>query len=202
MSSRSVLVSLALLLLAASVNAIGFTLRYGEETCIRENVIKAEYIAGEFTVQPEGRRVAVYVKDPVGTVVYHKPMVSEGSFAYTSLENGEYKVCFSNNVENNGIKTIRFKLSTGADTKSGSAAKVKNLKPLEARIQHIEDLVAGIRTDSTWLADYRARMNDYNKSIMSSIIWFNIAVTVLLAILSYVQVVYLKKYFRTRKIVQ
>lgn len=200
---RSLLVfCVSILSLFASVQAIGFTLRYGEETCILENVIQTEYIAGDFVVEPEGRRVAVTVKDPLDNIVYNKQAISEGNFAYTSLENGYYKACFSNTVENNGIKTIKFKFSTGADSKSGSAAKVKTLRPLEAEIQSLEEIVAGIRADHNWISDYRSRMNETNKSTMSAVVWTNIIVIVLLGILSYVQVIYLGMYFKSRKIVQ
>lgn len=133
------------------VSALGFTLRVGEETCIRfvpthnslslglflshecsfscrlcmpqshlhvlfvlsfafcaysQDVIRGEYVSGEFWVEPEGRVVAVNVRDPLGAVAFHKPHAFEGNFAYTAADNGEYKACFSNTVDHGTFVTV------------------------------------------------------------------------------------------------
>lgn len=64
-----------------------------------QDVIGGEHIAGEFNVLPEGSVISVYIRDPTNAVVYHKVAATDGQFAYTSPDSGEYKACFSNTAD-------------------------------------------------------------------------------------------------------
>jgi len=105
MMSKQVLATLvaafiACTLLAQPVAGVSFFLRSGEETCLMQDVIRGEHISGEFSVLPQGDVITVYVRDPTNAVVYHKLAATEGKFAFTSPESGEYKACFSNTADN------------------------------------------------------------------------------------------------------
>lgn len=64
-----------------------------------QDVIRGENVYAEWAVTPAGSTVGVTVRDPLGTTVLTRGSSGEGKFAYTSIENGEYKACFSNQAE-------------------------------------------------------------------------------------------------------
>ncbi len=126
--------------------------------------------------------------------------MNEGKFAYTAVDNGEYKACFNNNVEP-GVKSVKLKMLTGVEAKPSGAAKKKNLKPLEVQVRHLEEVVAGIVNDEQWVNERQDRMRAVNDSTASYVFWFNV-ITIIIAVASYfIQLWYLKRFFRAKKLV-
>jgi hypothetical protein len=164
-------------------------------------VIRGEYVSGDYWVEPEGRVVAVSVRDPLGATVYHKRNAFEGSFAYTASDNGEYKACFSNTVDHEGPKTIKFRFLTGTEAKPKNVATKKNLRPLEVQVRHLEEIVTGIRRDEGWLSRRQEEMRELNASTASQVLWFNIVAIFILVSTGLLQIWYLKRYFRAKKLV-
>ncbi len=204
-----------------------------------QEVIRGEYVSGDFWIEPEGRVVAVNVRDPLGATVYFRPHAHEGNFAYTAADNGEYKACFSNTVDRGtslfltlcltvccvmcasdlpligllsytapptfitfaeGPKTIKFRLLSGAEAKPQNVATKKNIRPLETQVRHLEEIVAGIRRDESWLSRRQEEMRALNESTATQVLWFNIVSIVVLVSMGIIQIWYLKNYFREKKL--
>jgi len=99
-------------------------------------------------------------------------------------------------------KTVRFKVTTGAEARAqAQGARKKTLKPLEVQVKHLEEIITGIRNDELWMNARQEKMRAVNDSTASRIFWFNIFSFIVLVMASLLQLWYLKRYFRSKKLV-
>lgn len=193
-----------LLLLAAvalhSVSAIQFLVKEGEERCLSDDVGKGELLVGEFSISPPNEAVSVTVSDPTGLVVYSKTQAGDGKFAYTAATAGEYRACFIG--ASSGDKTISFVMRMGLETKDYSAAAKKdNLKPLEVELRRLEDTVTMIHNEMQYMKTREESMRATNDSTGTRVLWFSFFSMSILVALGISQIVYLKRYFQSRKLI-
>ena len=99
-----------------------------------------------------------------------------------------------------GPKTIKFRLLTGAEAKPKNVATKKNLRPLEVQVSHLEQIVSGIRRDETWLSRRQEEMRELNANTASQVLWFNVVAIIILVGTGLLQIWYLKRYFRAKKL--
>lgn len=168
--------------------------------CPSEDVLAGELLIGDYTVSPPDGRVSVSVVDPTSSNVYSKTVQSEGKFAHTASKPGEYRMCFHNS-EGVSQKTIGLTLSSGGrDYKE--MAKKDNLKPLELELKRLEDTIVQIHQEMKFLQAREAQMRETNDSTSSRVVWFSVLSMIVLVLLNAGQILYLKKYFQGKKLIQ
>ena len=168
--------------------------------CYSEDVLAGELLIGDFTISPADGRVSVAVNDAVGNSVYSKSVSSDGKFAHTASKPGEYRMCFHNS-EGNSAKTVGLTLSSGGrDYKE--MAKKDNLKPLELELKRLEDSIIQIHSEMKFLQQREVQMREINDSTSSRVIWFSVVSMIVLVALNGGQILYLKKYFQSKKLIQ
>jgi hypothetical protein len=91
----------------------------------------------------------------------------------------------------------------GVEAKSydglGDAAK---LKPLEAELKRLEDLSESIVQDFAHMRQREEEMRDTNESTNSRVLYFSIFSMCCLLALATWQVLYLRKYFKSKKLIE
>jgi len=196
-----VCLALALLSLVCPSQALQFSLRSGEETCIGDDILKGELILGEFKINPPNSRVWVVLKDPSNSVVYSKMATGDGKFAHTPAMNGEYKGCFNNN-EGVQQKTIEFEFKTGAQAKDYSQlAKKENLKPLEVELKRMEDMIDHIQEEMDHMSAREREIRAMNETQSARVVYLSVFSMLVLVALLGSQTVYLKRFFQSKKII-
>lgn len=97
---------------------------------------------------------------------------------------------------------MALQFTTAAD-KQGSTqvAKKKSLKPLEQQVKHLEEVITGIRKDDAWMSGKMQRMREVNDSTASRVLLFSIFSIIILVSSSVLQIWYLKRYFKAKKLV-
>lgn len=91
----------------------------------------------------------------------------------------------------------------GVEAKSydglGDAAK---LKPLEVELKRLEDLSESIVQDFAHMRQREEEMRDTNESTNSRVLYFSIFSMCCLLALATWQVLYLRKYFKSKKLIE
>ena len=77
----------------------------------------------------------------------------------------------------------------------------KHLKPVELQAQKIQDMVEQLRTEMTNLVMSEENLKNENAKIKSRVMIFGAISIVIMAVSTYLQVSYLKHFFRYKKII-
>ena len=137
--------------------------------------------------------------DPVAFLLYHKS-AKEHLFSFTALEPGLYKYCVVNDLAN--IAQVDIELKTGVKAKDYSGiASTKNLKSIELKMKKLEDQTKDIHKKIQFLREREEQMRNTNTTIHDRVIGYSICTVVMLLGLALVQILYLKRYFRTKKMI-
>jgi len=202
---------LALLANTLLVSSLTFELLLDQEKCFREELVQDVVVHGEYLMQPSSNTyTTIRVNDANGNEVWRKEGASDGTFAFTTEASGEIFVCFLDRVKpnldlsnRNHIREATFKLKTGVQAKDySSVAKKDDLKPIELEMLKLEDLLEEINNDMKYLRNREHVMRDTNESTNTRVLWLSITSLLVLLGLGIFQILYLKRYFRQKKIIR
>ena len=169
-------------------------------------------VTGEYdiTVLP-GLVTHLDVKDTKGHTLYNKEDATKGKFAFTTEEYDIFEVCFETKSANGQhhfsgnqqtTKEVSLKMKHGIETKDYDAlAKANKLKPLEVELNRLEDLSAAIVSDFAYMKQREEEMRDTNESTNNKVLYFSIFSMCCLMSLAIWQVLYLRRYFKAKKLI-
>jgi hypothetical protein len=183
-----------------TTNGLQFTLRQGEETCISKEVLENDAVNGKYSLANQHDTVSVSVRDPMGDLVYMKPGVADGSFAYTSPKTGQYKVCFQNNLTQ-GIKTVKLTFLSREDTNSQASARKASLQPIEAQIKQIQKMIGTVQREDQWFANQQLAMKERNDNLSFSVMVLNLLLVLVVVVGYFGQMWYLKQYLVSKRVI-
>jgi hypothetical protein len=93
-------------------------------------------------------------------------------------------------------------ISVGTAAKDYSKmASTKDLKPVEIKLRKITDTAGQIHREVQYLREREEQMRNTNKTIETRVVGYSIATLAFLLVLSAIQVIYLKRFFRAKKII-
>lgn len=102
----------------------------------------------------------------------------------------------------NPQRHIELDIDIGADAKDWSAIQAtEKLKPVEAELRRIEEMVAEIVGEMEYLRAREQKLRDTNESTNSRVKLFGFATTFLLVALWAWQIMYLRAYFRSKHLI-
>merc|ERR1712198_329869 len=163
---------------------------------------------GEFEVtEAPGQQVNMMVTDTSGHhLVNRENIEKEGKFAFTTDKDDIFEICFISRVPSN-IRGSRHEVflqtKHGVEAKSyeglGDAAK---LKPLEVELKRLEDLSESIVQDFAYMRQREEEMRDTNESTNSRVLYFSLFSMCCLLGLATWQVLYLRKFFKSKKLIE
>ncbi|XP_063724246.1 transmembrane emp24 domain-containing protein 10-like [Symsagittifera roscoffensis] len=143
------------------------------------------------------------VTDMKQHVLFTKEDASSGKFAFTTEDYDRFEVCFiSQGPESGPSREVKLVLKHGVEAKNyEETGKVEKLKPLEIELRRLEDLSESIVNDFSYMKEREEYMRDTNESTNSRVLYFSVFSMCCLFGLATWQVLYLRKYFKSKKLI-
>ncbi|XP_033104929.1 transmembrane emp24 domain-containing protein 10-like [Anneissia japonica] len=175
--------------------------------CLKEEIHKDVLVTGEYKLSDApGHKTSLHVGDSKGHTLYSKEDAHEGKFAFTTDDYDMFEVCFESKVSR-GVRgaqrEVSLDLKHGIEAKSyEDLAKAEKLKPMEVELRRLEDLSESIVNDFAYLRKREEEMRDTNESTNTRVLYFSIFSMVCLLSLATWQVFYLRRYFKSKKLIE
>lgn len=187
--------------------AIMFNLEPNSRKCLKEEIHKGVLVTGEYdiTAQPD-QVVDLMVIDTKGQHFVNRENTDKGKFAFTTDDYDVFEICFLSRIPPNRrghVHEVFLQTKHGVEAKTyeglGDAAK---LKPLEVELKRLEDLSESIVQDFAHMRQREEEMRDTNESTNSRVLYFSVFSMCCLLALATWQVLYLRKYFKSKKLIE
>ncbi|RIA97586.1 endoplasmic reticulum vesicle protein 25 [Glomus cerebriforme] len=132
----------------------------------------------------------------------------ETRMPFTTHTDADVSVCFTNTLDDEFRpdpkyhRTIDLDIDVGAEAIDYNAlAKAEKLKPIEAELRKLEQVVQEIVDEMEYLRRREARMRDTNESTNERVKWFSLGSVFVLLGLGGWQILYLKKFFQKKRLI-
>lgn len=189
--------------------AVQLSISPGLERCVSEDGSVGDLVMLDYRIRPLQSPVIVTLTDPTGARIYDKTSVSgsdddRSRYVYTSNRAGEYKVCFYNRDAYQSAITVDldYRVGQSQQTADKDLAKKESLKPMESKLRQLETTANTIYNEMKTLQAKEDKMRDINDSTSRKVIGFSIASTALLLVLKGFEIIYLRNYFKARRMIQ
>ncbi|RKP12019.1 emp24/gp25L/p24 family/GOLD-domain-containing protein [Piptocephalis cylindrospora] len=153
----------------------------------------------DFTVIDRSEAVNEYAK---------KRDVKEDKIAFTTQAHAEVSFCIQNHLADGIEPNVQFRrwielhVDVGADAVDyNEVAKAEKLKPLEAELRHLEAQANEIVEELEFLQRRERKFRDTNESTNERVQFFSFVSTFALVALGIWQVIYLRKFFQSKKLI-
>ena len=194
-------------LLCHGANAIMWILAPNTQKCLKEELHANVLVAGEYEVaEVAGQRIDYIIRDSKGHILSQKDSINKGKFTFVTETYDTFEVCFISKVppERRGVsQEVTLDIKIGIEAKNyegiGEAAK---LKPMEMELKRLEDLSEAIVQDFTLMRKREEEMRDTNESTNNRVLFFSIFSMFCLLSLATWQVLYLRRYFKAKKLIE
>lgn len=201
------LVSVFMLLCLTLSDALRFHLSPNTRKCLKEEIHKGVLVTGDYELSENpGQKTLLTVTDSKGQAFYNKDDASKGKFAFTTDEYDVFEVCFDSKVLSGGHgvdREVYLDMKHGVEAKNyADLAKAEKMKPLEVELKKLEDLADSIVNDFSYMRAREEEMRDTNESTHSKVLYFSIFSMCCLLGLATGQVLYLRKYFQAKKLIE
>jgi len=142
------------------------------------------------------------VNDPHGQIIHDGKGQAKGQFAFTSKLAGEYQCCFF--VPDPAV-VQRTKISLDwrmgvAATDWDTIAKKEHLDQLSVEMRKLEGAIREIYAEMLQLQQREQEMRDLNEEVNTRVAWFSIFSLAVCVAAACFQLWYLKKFFKTKKL--
>lgn len=206
---RSVVKGLLLMaVLVSTARAMYFDLPFNTEKCLREEIHKDVLVKGEYEISgANGNDVKVNMKvtDSNAHVLYQKEDAGTGKFAFTTDDYDMFQICFASRSTTpmKGKQQVNLVLKRGVEAKNyDEIAKADQLKPLEVELRRLEELSSSIASAFFYMKKREEEMRDTNESTNSRVLYFSAFSMLCLIGLATWQVLYLRKFFKSKKLIE
>lgn len=195
-------------LVLVGAGAISFHLPGDSKKCLKEEIHKDVLVTGEYDVSEQpGIVTHLKVTDSIGHILYSKEDAKKGKFAFTTEDYEVYEVCFESASSTGSVTTpdqlIVLDIKHGVEAKNYEGlAKAEKLKPLEVLLRRLEDLSQSIIKDFTYMKKREEEMSDTNESTSQRVLYFTTFSMFCLVALATWQVFYLRKFFKSKKLIE
>lgn len=188
--------------------SIRFDLQPNSRKCLKEEMRKNLLAVGEYEVSSlPGTNVDFQITDSKGhTALLRDNVDGKGKFAVTSDEDDVYDFCFAYSSSPHTShqllpREINLDVRLGVEAKQYDSASTDKLQKLEADLTKLEDLTNSIIDDFAHLKKREGEMQDTNASTSNRIFWQTVISIIVVLGLAGWQVMYLRQFFRSRKLI-
>ncbi|XP_055352236.1 transmembrane emp24 domain-containing protein 10-like [Paramacrobiotus metropolitanus] len=207
------LLALQLLLSEAllGASAVSFHLPPNQRKCLREEVQKDDLIKGDFelSVTSPDIKTDIEILDSRGHKLFNKQDAQKGKFAFSVEEYEIIEMCFETKFDvpygrpAPPPREITFNILHGVEAKNyDDLAKAEKLKPMEAELRRLEDLSDAIVESFNHMRKREEEMRGTNEQTSSKILYFSVFSMVCLLSLTTWQVMYLRRFFKAKKLIE
>lgn len=185
-----------------------FHLSPNQKKCLKEEIHKDVLVTGEYELSDApGQHANLKVTDSKGHVLYNKDEATKGKFAFTTEEYDMFEICFESRIHqgggHGGDREVTINVKRGVEAKNyGDIAKAEKLKPMEVELKKLEDLSESIVNDFAYMRAREEEMRDTNESTHSRVLYFSVFSMCCLLGLATWQVLYLRRYFKAKKLIE
>ena len=137
--------------------------------------------------------------DPKGKKVHNVTNDSKFDYNLQAKAAGNYQLCITNGHKVN--VTVNFQIESGVNAIDyENIVQKQHLKPIELQAQKIVDMIEQIRTELGNLVVGEERLKETNSKIKFRVVVLGFISVAVMAVTTFLQVTYLKKFFRNKKI--
>ncbi|GAB6019464.1 Transmembrane emp24 domain-containing protein 10 [Chamberlinius hualienensis] len=184
-----------------------FRLPANSRKCLREEIHKGVLVTGEYdSSDAPGQKLELRVTDTKGHTLVQREDSNKGKFAFTTDAYDIFEICFSSKMiagGQGGDREITLNMKRGVEAKSYDAiAESAKLKPLEVELRRLEDLSDSIVKDFAFMRQREEEMRDTNESTNTRVLYFSIFSMCCLMGLATWQVLYLRRFFKAKKLIE
>ena len=151
---------------------------------------------------PKGKQLDILVrKFIVGSIKnYVQDNQQKLRYQFTAFVGGNYQACITN--KDNSDVEFEFMIQTGIEAKDyTNIITKKHLKPIEVQAQKVQDMVKQLRQELSYLVMNEENLKEQNQKIKSRVLIFGVISIIVMAASTYLQITYLKNFFRYKKII-
>ncbi|KAL6532365.1 hypothetical protein OROGR_014335 [Orobanche gracilis] len=201
-AGASALLCLLFLSLASRISALSVTVNDVE--CIYEYVLyEGDTVSGNFVVVDhdifwgsDHPGLDFTVTSPAGNNVHTLKGTSGDKFEFRAPKSGMYKFCFHNPYST--PETVSFYIHVGHIPTDHDLAKDEHLDPVNVKIAELREALESVTAEQKYLKarDTRHRHRTHaNESTRKRVIFYTVGEYILLALVSGLQVVYIRRLF-------
>lgn len=190
------------------VDSIRFDLQPNARKCLKEEMRKNLLAVGEYEVSSlAGTTVDFQITDSKGhTALLRTGVDGKGKFAVTSDEDDIYDFCFTYTSSPHAAhqllpREVNLDVRLGVEAKQYDSATTDKLQKLETDLTKLEDLTNSVIEDFAHLKRRESEMQDTNASTSNRIFWQTLISMLVVLGLAGWQVLYLRQFFRSRKLI-
>lgn len=197
----------AIAVLIVSVEGIMWNLLPNAHKCLKEELQSNVLVTGDYEVQDApGQKVDYVVKDSKGHILSQKEDISKGKFSFVTENYDTFEICFISRVppQQRGMaQEVSLVTKRGVEAKNYEGlGEARKLKPLELELKRLEDLSDAIVQDFSQMRKREEEMRDTNESTNSRVLYFSIFSMCCLLGLATWQVLYLRRFFKAKKLIE
>jgi hypothetical protein len=203
-----VLYSVILVLDLMPTESLRFHLPPNTKRCLKEEMRKDVLVTGQYDLSDApGQRTDLSVTDSKGHTAFARENLDKGKFAVTSDEDDIFDFCFVSYVQtghhHGPDREVHLEMKHGVEAKSyEEIANVGKLKPLEMELTKLEDLSSSIVQDFEYMKKREEEMRDTNESTNNRVLYLSIFSMLCLLGLATWQVLYLRRFFKAKKLIE
>lgn len=193
--------------LFASIDSLKFKLQPNTQKCLKEEIKQNVLVIGEYDVQHiDNQRVDYVVTDSKKEVLSRGDSIAQGKFSLVVDSHEVFEVCFMSKISPgvSGIpQDVTFTSKIGEEAKTFEGmGEAQKMKPMEVELKKLEVLSHEIVEEFQEMRNREIKMSDTNESTNSRVLYLSIFSMCCLLCLSVWQVLYLRKYFKSRKLIE
>jgi len=199
-----IVIALSIFLLINTTLGIDFAFKLGRNKmeCFSEplnpdTLVKLSISADDPNYQEYATRIYddeayVYTEEPlIGSVVKH---------TFTTKKEGNIHICLTNT----GPRPTRFNFELTTGIEAGDityAASDKDLQPIDKQLQKLERLMTSVKKTTSFIVAKEDRKMAEVDSIPSKLYLYSFITLAILLSVSYLQIKYLKNFFKNKKLI-
>ncbi|KAL1539200.1 transmembrane emp24 domain-containing protein p24delta3-like [Salvia divinorum] len=177
--------------------------------CVSEEIQSNVVVLADYVVISDDHvhaspTISVKVTSPYGNDLHHKDNVTNGQFAFTTTEGGNYMACFwrvGHNVGGGDI-SINIDWKTGIDAKDwDSVARKEKIEGIELELRKLEGAVEAIHENLIYLKTREAEMRIVSETTNARVAWYSLLSLGVCILVSVAQIWHLKRYFQKKKLI-
>lgn len=198
---------LILMLSVSFVTPIRWFMNPNTQKCLREELRQNVLVKGDYEVTSvENQFMDYIVRDSKGHILANKQEITKGKFTFSTENYDMFEICFTSRVpgyQRGHPQEVSLNIKTGIEAKTYEGiGEVAKLKPLELDLKMLEDLSSSIVQDFSDMKHRAEEMRNTNESTSKRVHWFSMFSICCLFGLSVWQILYLRRYFKAKKLIE
>ncbi|CAJ1974206.1 unnamed protein product [Sphenostylis stenocarpa] len=168
-------------------------------------VLADYYVVADDGKGHQPQTISAKVTSPYGNNLHQNENVTHGQFAFTTTESGNYLACFwvdPKHQEGGVDTTISLEWRTGIAAKDwDSVARKEKIEGVELELRKLEGAVEAIRDNLIYLKNREEEMREVSETTNARVAWFSILSLSVCISVAVLQLWYLKRFFRKKKLI-